>query len=169
MCFYIAIHFLLFTGCRPQEAAYVVLNKTIVDNDYIVPHYDRKFKATSPIEVNKTEMDYFWLLPPEAEEVVKAIMQHASPEYGDFKILADDMRSYFQNQVMKKIGVKTRYSAKRLFNMRSIRAYRATEWLKLFTEYKVMKWVPEPPNPLTHTNEKTVKDHYATRGSDNKW
>ena len=70
---------------------------------------------------------------------------------------------------MLKIGVNTRYSDKRLFNMRSIRAFRATEWLKLYTEYKVMKWVPEPPNPLTHSTSKTVKDHYATQGSDNVW
>jgi len=61
-----------------------------------VPHYDRTLKATSPIEVNKTKMDYFWLLPPNANVLATAIMQHANPEYGCFKTLADDLRSYFQ-------------------------------------------------------------------------
>ena len=36
-----AIHFVLLTGCRPSEAAYVVLNKTIVPNDIRVPQFDR--------------------------------------------------------------------------------------------------------------------------------
>ena len=70
---------------------------------------------------------------------------------------------------MRKAGLVTRHKDKRLYNLRSIRAFRATEWLKLYTEYKVMGWVPEPPNPLTHTNPKTVIEHYATKGSDNLW
>lgn len=70
---------------------------------------------------------------------------------------------------MAKAGLTTRHSAKRLYNLRSIRAFRATEWLMLYTEYQVMKWVPEPPNPLTHTSPKTVIEFYATKGSDNKW
>jgi len=70
---------------------------------------------------------------------------------------------------MAKAGLKTRHSVKRLYNLRSIRAFRATEWLKLYTEYKVMKWVPEPPNPLTHSSPKTVIEFYATKGSDNEW
>lgn len=95
LCLCLAIHFLLLTGCRPQEAAYVVIHKTIVKNDYFVRNYPCKFKATSPIDANKTEMDYFWLLTPKANVLATAIMQHSRPEYGDFKVLADGMRSYF--------------------------------------------------------------------------
>ena len=33
-----AVAMVLHTGCRPIEAAYVVFNKTIVENDYFVKH-----------------------------------------------------------------------------------------------------------------------------------
>ena len=71
--------------------------------------------------------------------------------------------------VLAKVGVSTRHSIKRLYNLRSIRAYRATEWIKLVMEYKRMRWSPEPPNPLSHTDWKTARDHYATKGCDNEW
>ena len=50
--------------------------------------------------------------------------------------------------------------------MRTIRAYRATEWVKLDTEYKVMNWRPAPPNPLQHRDRKTAIENYAAKGSD---
>ena len=60
-----------------------------------MPNYPCTLKATSPNDANKTDMDYFWLLPPNASVLATAIMQHSRPEYGDFKMLADGMRSYF--------------------------------------------------------------------------
>ena len=53
--------------------------------------------------------------------------------------------------------------------MRTVRAYRATEYIRLRAEYKVMKWTPEPPNPLQHLSDKTTLTYYAAQGSDSQW
>ena len=66
----IAILFILHTGCRPSEACYVVLNKTIVDNDYYVPHKNYVFKITAPAIITKTKIDYFWLLDDKKEPLM---------------------------------------------------------------------------------------------------
>lgn len=54
------------------------------------------------------------------------------------------------------------------YDLRTIRAYRATEWVKLAMEYRVMNWKPEPPNPLQHTDWKTTLDHYAVKGCESE-
>ena len=71
-----AILFLLWTGCRPSEAAYVVMHQTIAANDYYVPHENHHFKATAPAMITKTKRDYFWLLPMEFEELVPTYTDH---------------------------------------------------------------------------------------------
>ena len=50
--------------------------------------------------------------------------------------------------------------------MRSMRAARATEWVMLEMEYRVMKWHPSPPNPLQHADWKMTLEKYAAKGSD---
>ena len=55
----------LHTGCRPNEAAYVVINKSVAKNDYVVKHASFENKATAPKTITKTKRDYFWLLPKE--------------------------------------------------------------------------------------------------------
>ena len=47
------------------------------------------------------------------------------------------------------------------YSLKTVRALRASHWVKLLEEYKVMKWEPEPPNPLAHTTIKTTMDRYA--------
>ena len=59
--------------------------------------------------------------------------------------------------------VKERYS------MRTIRSYRATEYIRLKAEYKVMGWTPLPPNPLQHLTDTTTLLHYAAKDSDSLW
>ena len=53
--------------------------------------------------------------------------------------------------------------------MRTVRAYRATEYMKLRAEYMVMEWTPLPPNPLQHLSVKTTLTYYAAQGSDSEW
>jgi hypothetical protein len=65
--------FLLWTGCRSSEAAYVIVEKSIVANDYHVPHLKFRFKATAPASITKTKRDYFWLLPAQLDSVVPLI------------------------------------------------------------------------------------------------
>ena len=47
--------------------------------------------------------------------------------------------------------------------MRSIRATRATEWLRMRAEYKVMGWSFELPNPLQHCSDDTTRRYYAEK------
>ena len=52
--------------------------------------------------------------------------------------------------------------------MRSVRAFRATEWVELDTEYKMMDWKDPPRNPLQHLNVKTTLKKYAELGSNDE-
>ena len=79
------------------------------------------------------------------------------------------MQDYYPNQVLKKANVNVRYSDKKMFCMRTARAHRATEWVKIVNEYRFMKWEPEPLNPLQHESEKMTMEHYAAKSGDSKW
>ena len=70
---------------------------------------------------------------------------------------------------MKADGIKVRFSAKKLYCMRTARAFRATEYIKLVTEYRQMKWKPLPLNPLQHESERMTLEHYAAKGVDSAW
>lgn len=98
--------------------------------------------------MTKTKNDYTWLLPPEADKLVTAINDINRPGYDGFEALNDSLRSYYTTQVLNKANVDTNHTDERMYNLRSMRAFRATEWLMLVTEYKIMGWDPEPPNPL---------------------
>ena len=50
--------------------------------------------------------------------------------------------------------------------LRSIRAKKATDWVKLCAEYKVMGFNDEPSNPLQHETDATTRTYYAEKGSD---
>ena len=67
---------------------------------------------------------------------------------------------------MPEVGLPFQYSDTRNYDMRSLRATRATEWVKLEMEYRVMNWRPSPPNPLQHADWKTTVEQYAAEGSD---
>ena len=58
--------------------------------------------------------------------------------------------------IVAKAVTKVRHSKSRLYNLRAIRATRATEWIKEKREYEAMGWRPLPHNPLSHTSETTV-------------
>ena len=79
------------------------------------------------------------------------------------------MQQYCQNQVVAKADVDKLHSDKKHYSMRTMRAFRATEWLKLALEYKVMEWDPAPPNPLAHKKSSTLIKHYAEIGCDDEW
>ena len=147
----------------------MVTEKTIVRNDYHVKHKRFNFKATAPAQITKTSLDYFWLLPPKFDAVVSGILKHEATGFSSFKSLKDSLRSYFSNKVLRKAGVLTRHKNRKLYSLRTIRAYRATEWVKLVMQYRVMGWKPEPPNPLSHKQWKTTLDNYAAKSSESEW
>ena len=80
----------------------MVTEKTIVRNDYHVKHKRFNFKATAPAHVTKTNLDYFWLLPPKFDAIVSGILKHESTGFSSFKSLKDSLRSYFSNKVLRK-------------------------------------------------------------------
>lgn len=52
------------------------------------------------------------------------------------------------------------------YNMRSIRCYIATEWIKLKTEYEQMEYPNEPINPLQHIKPGITANVYADLQAD---
>ena len=67
---------------------------------------------------------------------------------------------------MRNAKLPIRNKKNQKYTMRSIRCYRATEWVRDCAECKVLKW-PEPPNPLQHEKDSmTVKKNYSQRGAD---
>ena len=73
---FLALYILLWTGCRPNEAAYIVFHKSIFQNDYFLKTYKSQYKATMPSDFTKTKIDYFWLLPNEINDAVKPILNN---------------------------------------------------------------------------------------------
>ena len=58
------------------------------------------------------------------------------------------MKRFYASQVLDKAGIETRHRHNKLYSMRTARATRATEWIKLREEYRLMGWEPAPLNPL---------------------
>ena len=68
-----AVYVLFYTGCRPEEAAYIVQHRTIAASQYTEFLEDIEFVATTPAAYNKTPKDYLWLLPREMDRFVKEV------------------------------------------------------------------------------------------------
>ena len=108
---------------------------------------------------------------PLYEEVFVALEEHlkflADSPFKDALDLSQKL-DYWFNKTMKAAKLPLRNEKGQKFTMRSIRCYRATEWVKECSECKVLKW-PEPPNPLQHEKDSlTVKKNYAKRGADSE-
>ena len=159
---------LLFLGCRPKEAAWILFNKSISRNDIRVTHQSHKWKATMPKEHTKTKVDYVWLVPAVLNDLVQAMITHDGTGYDDYEKLKDSLRKFFADTVLPEAGVRRQAAPKKLYNLRSIRAFRATEWVKLDMEYKMMEWRDPPRNPLQHLNVKTTLKKYAELGSNDE-
>ena len=78
------------------------------------------------------------------------MLKLADTGFDSFDHLYKSLNAFYREQILNKAVVAVRHSEKRQFNMRSIRAYYATEWVKLVYEYRYMRLEPEPPNPLQH-------------------
>ena len=158
----------LHTGCRPAEAAWLLTNKSIVRNNIRVTHQSHKWKAIMPGEYTKTRVDYVWLVPAELNDLVPAMFSHDGTGYNTWKELKESLRKFFADTVLPGAGVPRQAGPRKLYNLRSIRAFRATEWVKLDMEYKMMKWKDPPRNPLQHLNVKTTLKKYAEQGSNDE-
>ena len=165
----VAIAVVLYTGCRPIEAAYVVLHKTVEKNDYRVKHAKFQHRATAPKSITKTKRDYFWLLPKKLDPFLRVYKQHKSTGFADYEELNKELSHYWTRKVLKHAGVPRCPETKRHYPLKTVRALRATLWVQLLTEYEVMGWDPKPPNPLSHTDKKTTIERYATKDANNPY
>mmetsp|Transcript_17359 Transcript_17359/g.23412 ORF Transcript_17359/g.23412 Transcript_17359/m.23412 type:complete len:97 (+) Transcript_17359:980-1270(+) len=82
--------------------------------------------ATAPASETKTKRDYFWLLPASFERLTKRILSIAETGFSSYKELTRCMKRFYKDQVISKAGVLMRHSSKHSYDMRSIRAYHAT-------------------------------------------
>ena len=136
-------------------------------NDYRIPNLSFTYKATVAEQNTKTGLNYFWLLPKETDQVVKLLLAHEDTGFGSYKTLQKALLPFYEKQVLGKADVPVKSPCQQRYSMRTIRAFRATQYVKLKAEYKAMGWKPAPPNPLQHTNDRMTLDNYAEKGSDN--
>ena len=162
-----AIALVLHIGCRPAEAAYIVFNRSIEKNDYMIKHAKFKERATAPKAVTKTKQDYFFLLPNELTPFVSKIKQHMKTGFNQYEVLTTSLAHYFTRKVIKMAKVPNNPATNRPYCLRTIRAMRASEYIKLYYEYVVMDWKPMPPNPLMHEDIQMTLDRYAMKGTNN--
>ena len=127
-------------------------------------HHD--YQASAPKEITKTARDYLWLLPVEMNPFAHAILVHGGTGFAGYEKLKDSMRKFFTDTVLPGAGAPREAAARKLYSLRTVRAFRATEYIKLLKEYEVMGWRPEPINPLSHTDLKTTLKYYAETGAD---
>ena len=125
-----------------------------------------KYQASAPKEITKTARDYRWLLPVEMNPFTDAILAHGGTGFASYEDLKDSMRRFFTDTVLPGAGAPRNATPKKLFGLRTVRAFRATEYIKLLKEYEAMDWEPKPINPLSHTDLKTTLKYYAEMGAD---
>ena len=173
----VAVYFQLWTGCRPSEAASLVLTRGCFrKNAYANPGKDLpKFKgdwmAVVPAAETKTGIDYKWDIPAAANFAVvllralHAYVPDLDKELGGHAKFTRALKNWFVERVLKDTGHASRDAegeepAVPKYNMRSVRCYRGTEWVQRVLEAKRLK-VARPPNPLQHTDGRTTMRHYA--------
>ena len=74
MCL-LGVYFQLITGCRPSEAAYLILTKNSFQQNDFPAFKGCTWKATIPKEYTKTKVEYKWGIPPRANFFVKVLKQ----------------------------------------------------------------------------------------------
>ena len=160
----------LITGCRPKEAAYVVWHRAVKANAYIVKHMSHALQAFVPASVTKTHHDYMWPLPDEYDAVAQRILANDVSGFENYDQLHRSLQNFYKTQVLDKAeNAVIKHSDVSYYCMRTARAYRATEWVKLVTEYRLMKWTPEPLNPLQHKKMEMTLERYSAKDQDQAW
>ena len=128
------------------------------------------FQAFVPASVAKTRHDYMWLLPDEYDGVTQSILANDVTGFETVDHLYRSLQHFYKTQVLDKAeGAAIKHSDASYFCMRTARAYRATEWVRLVTEYRYMKWTPEPLNPLQHKDMRMTLDRYSSKDQDQAW
>ena len=75
---------------------------------------------------------------------------------------------YWYEKLRRDAGVKEKAPNGGSLNMRSVRCYHATEWVKVEAEYKFMGFDMAPPNPLQHASRTLTVNTYAEKDAGNE-
>ena len=160
---YLAVYFAVVTGSRPSEAAHVIFYKTIGKNDRALNKRWGKIDnmATMVSKATKTHKHYTWLIPRKRNWFVKLVQAADTSCCGKVAFLADNITPWF-HRIRDEAGVPSKEGPNLgNYNLRSVRCYQATKWVKLCAEYKVMGWDMPPENPLQHTTPALARSTYA--------
>ena len=147
----------------------MVINKPIFPNDTATNLSWGKFdyKVTMPSDETKTRVDYCWLIPVKKNWFITLWKDLDICNFKSDKHLYDQL-DYWYGKIRKDAGVPAQfdeYGGK--YNMRSVRCYHATKWVRTVADYKFMEWDDPPPNPLQHVKPTLTKATYAEEGADN--
>ena len=165
---YLAIYFQLISGCRPNEAACVMFDKTVKKyHGWSHFTWDKiDYIATVSEDLTKTKTDYRWLLKTVDNVFYNVLMKVSVNDYQDRLRLYAGLDYWFE-KVRGDAGVSETDSRGGFLSMRSVRCYHATEWVKTRAEMLFMKWSKGiPPNPLQHTTQNLTIKTYAEKGAD---
>lgn len=110
--------------------------------------------AIAPADDTKTGQDYYWLIPNSHEKIIRRILALESTGFDDKEKFRESLEHYYYESILKKAGVKVHHADKRTYDVGSIRAFNATEWVKKVEAYRLIGWKPEPLNPLQHETKR---------------
>ena len=124
------------------------------------------YTAATPAAYNKTPRDYLWLLPKSMNEVIEDFLfKLPKSPFIDAETLTKAL-DYWFGKIMKLTKLIRHDNKGHKYTMRSIRCFRATEWVMKRTECEILGDVV-PPNPLQHeANARTIIQNYAKKGAD---
>ena len=169
------MYFLLETGCRPNEAAYLVLTNSFTPTTRAAKGCD--YMAIVPAHQTKTGQRYKWAMKGKVNKAVKLVQQlhkrDRLPTVKDQHHLAKMLFDWFTRRVLPDAAkesdvVKAHLATGNKYNLRTVRARFATAWAaaKLAAERKGKK---VPKNPLFHKSlAVTFRCYVALEDSDDE-
>ena len=158
---------MLSTGCRPSEAAYLVLNNSFKKDS---AEEGCVYTAVVPDVATKTKERYKWDLAERVNQAVELVgclhkQERKLDHLGSQAQLARKLLNWFVRRVTvdcakKSVSVMDSLAAKDRLNLRAVRARYATDWWDAcLVAEKLGK--PRPPNPLQHKKPRMALVHYV--------
>lgn len=121
-------------------------------------HHKCKYIAQTPGDINKTKLDYRWLLPAYINDIVEKYKKYMTKTNIHW-VTTKNRLTYIYNLTLAFLKIKSD------FTMRSVRCWYATDWIMTKAEYILMDWKPFPPNPCQHESDTTTLKYYARDGA----
>ena len=167
LVYLIAILFLLETGCRPNEAAFIILKNSIVKTGE-VPGCD--YIAGLPTQASKTRGLYKWGVKRRLNHWVKLVkalheraptLEHLRDQHHFAKMLF----GWFKKRILKDAAiedpvVRAELKQQPRHNLRSVRSFHA-ELVMAAKKKADAEGEEEPANTLQHVTFKTTEKRYV--------